>query len=179
LAAGLTAIWCAAGNKASVMATVRRAIPEDAPFLQQVLAIAADWRPGAGVRAVAEVMADPALAHYVAGWPAPGDVGFVVDDDGPVGATWWRFFADGDPGFGFVDAATPEISIGVTPDARRRGFGTALLGALVDEARQLAIPALSLSVETDNPARSLYQRFGFVTVDRAVGSLTMILKLTD
>jgi len=36
-------------------------------------------------------MADPALAHYVAGWPAPRDVGFVVDDDRPVGAAWWRF----------------------------------------------------------------------------------------
>jgi ribosomal protein S18 acetylase RimI-like enzyme len=161
------------------MAAVRRATGEDAPFLRQVLAIAADWRPDAQVRAIADVMADPALAHYVAGWPASGDVGFVVDDDGPVGAAWWRFFTEQDPGFGFVNAATPEISIGVTPDCRRRGFGTALLEALVDEARQLTIPALSLSVEADNPARSLYQRLGFVILNCSAGSLTMSLKLTD
>jgi ribosomal protein S18 acetylase RimI-like enzyme len=161
------------------MATVRRATAEDSPFLRQVLAIAADWRPDAQVRAVAEVMADPALAHYVAGWPAPRDVGFVVDDGRPVGATWWRFFTEHDPGFGFVDAATPEISIGVTPGFRRRGLGTALLEALIDEARQLDIPTLSLSVEADNPAHSLYRRLGFVIRSRPVGSLTMILKLTD
>jgi GNAT superfamily N-acetyltransferase len=161
------------------MATIRRATAEDAPVLHQVLAIAADWRRDAQVRPVAEVMADPALAHYVVGWPAPRDVGFVVDDDRPVGAAWWRFFSEQDPGFGFVDTATPEISIGVTPGSRRRGYGTALLEALIDEARRLGIPALSLSVETDNPARSLYQRLGFVTHGHTVGSLTMTLKLTD
>ncbi|HZM37464.1 MAG TPA: GNAT family N-acetyltransferase [Acidimicrobiales bacterium] len=160
------------------MATVRRATAADAPFLQQVLAIAADWRPDARVRTVAAVMADPALAHYVAGWPAPRDVGFVVEDDRPLGAAWWRFFTEQDPGYGFVDPATPEISIGVTTGFRRRGLGTALLEALVDEARHLGVPALSLSVETGNPARSLYQRLGFVTRSRAAGSLTMILKLT-
>jgi ribosomal protein S18 acetylase RimI-like enzyme len=161
------------------MATVRRATAEDATFLQQVVAIAADWRPDAQVRPVAEVMADPALAHYVAGWPAPRDVGFVMDDRRPVGAAWWRIFSEQDPGFGFVDTSTPEISIGVTPGSRRRGYGTALLEALIDEARQRGIPALSLSVETDNPARSLYQRLGFVTHGHPVGSLTMTLKLTD
>ncbi len=161
------------------MATVRRATAEDAPFLRQVLAIAADWRPDAEVRSVVEVMADPALAHYVAGWPAPGDAGFVVDEHRPVGAAWWRFFTEHDPGFGFVDRTTPELSIGVTPGSRGRGLGTALLEALIAEARHQGIPALSLIVETDNPARSLYERFGFVTIDRAVGSHTMVLELTD
>ena len=157
------------------MAAVRRATAEDAAFLWQVLAVAADWRADARVRDVAEVMADPALAHYVAGWPAPRDVGFVADEDGPVGAAWWRFFTEQDPGYGFVDAATPEISIGVTAGFRRRGLGTALLEVLIDEARQLGVPALSLSVETGNPARSLYQRLGFVTRARTGGSLTMTL----
>src|SRR4029453_12329260 len=160
------------------MATIRRATAEDAPVFHQGLAIAADWRRDAQVRPVAEVMADPALAHYVVGWPAPRDVGFVVDDDRPGGAAWWRFFSEQDPGFGFVDTATPEISIGVTPGSRRRGYGPALLEALIDGARRLGLPARSLSVETDNPARSLYQRLGFVTHGHTVGSLTMTLKLT-
>jgi ribosomal protein S18 acetylase RimI-like enzyme len=34
-----------------------------------------------------------------------------------------------------------------------------------------------LSVEPDNPATALYRRFGFVTVARVGGSLTMVLKL--
>lgn len=84
------------------MPTIRHATPADDSFLTEMLTVAADWRPGAVVRSVAEIMAEPALAHYVAGWPAEGDVGFVAEDEGPVGATWWRFFSQPDPGYGFV-----------------------------------------------------------------------------
>jgi ribosomal protein S18 acetylase RimI-like enzyme len=143
-----------------------------------MLAIAADWRPGTRVRSVKEIMADPALAHYVADWPADEDVGFVAEDGSPVGAAWSRLFPEHDPGYGFVDAATPEVSIGVVDEARGRGLGTLLLAALIAEVRRRALPALSLSVEPDNPAASLYQRLGFVTVSRVGGSLTMVLNLS-
>ena len=139
--------------------------------------MAADWRPDAAVRSVAEIMAEPALAHYVAGWPVEGDVGFVAEGERPVGAAWWRFFSQSDPGYGFVDDRTPEVSIGLVADARRRGIGTALLEALIEEAIGRALPALSLSVEPDNPAMALYQRLGFVAVGRVGGSVTMMLKL--
>ena len=79
------------------MLNVRRATPVDVTFLQEMLAIAADWRPESIVRSVAEVMRDPALARYVAGWPADGDVGFVAEEEQPVGAAWWRFFSADDP----------------------------------------------------------------------------------
>jgi len=157
--------------------TIRHATPADDSFLTEMLTVAADWRPGAVVRSVAEIMAEPALAHYVAGWPAEGDVGFVAEDEGPVGAAWWRFLSQPDPGYGFVDDRTPEVAIGLVADARRRGIGTALLKALIEEALARALPALSLSVEPDNPAMALYQRLGFVTVGRVGGSVTMVLKL--
>jgi ribosomal protein S18 acetylase RimI-like enzyme len=159
--------------------TVRRATASDGPFLEEMLAIAADWRPGVRVRSVSEIMAEPALAHYVAGWPADGDSGFVAEDGGPVGATWWRFFAEQDPGYGFVDATTPEVSIGVVSEARGQGLGTLLLEALIDEAVLHGLPALSLSVEPDNPAVALYERLGFENVRRFDGSLTMRLNLSD
>ncbi|MGI8793200.1 MAG: GNAT family N-acetyltransferase [Acidimicrobiales bacterium] len=89
---------------------------------------------------------------------------------------WWRFFSDHDPGYGFVDGATPEVSIGVVADARGQGCGTLLLRALIEEARRKAVPALSLSVEVDNPAGALYERLGFVTIGRVGGSLTMVLR---
>ncbi len=104
-------------SETCAVATIRRATAEDRPFLQEMLAVAADWRPDAYVRSLAELMGEPALAHYVAGWPMEGDVGFVVEDSRPVGAAWWRFFPDLEPGFGFVDESTPEVSIGVV-----RGF---------------------------------------------------------
>ncbi len=159
------------------MALIRRATPEDAAFLREMLAVAADWRPDAGVRSAAAIMGVPALAHYIAGWPAERDVGFVADEGRPLGAAWWRFFSEHDPGYGFVDEATPEMSIGVVEEARGRGLGTLLIQALISEAQRRALPALSLSVEPDNPAASLYQRLGFVTVGRAGSSLTMILHL--
>ena len=159
------------------MSLIRRASPEDAAFLQEMLAVAADWRPDAGVRSAAEIMGVPALARYLAGWPAERDVGFVAEEGRPLGAAWWRFFPEQDPGYGFVDEATPEVSIGVVEEARGRGLGTLLLQTLISEAQRRVLPALSLSVEPDNPAASLYQRLGFETVGRAGGSLTMILNL--
>jgi ribosomal protein S18 acetylase RimI-like enzyme len=156
------------------MVCIRPAGADDAPFLQQMLVLAADWRSGDPVRPVADVMAEPSLARYVAGWPREGDVGFIAEEERAVGAAWWRYFPRDDPGYGFVDEATPELSIGVVDEARGRGVGTLLLRALVGEARRRALPGLSLSVESDNPAVSLYERLGFVTVSAMGNALTLI-----
>jgi ribosomal protein S18 acetylase RimI-like enzyme len=71
---------------------------------------------------------------------------------------------DDDHGYGFVATDVPELSIGVTADERGRGVGTALLEELLAQARATGHPAVSLSVETDNPAVRLYERLGFVRV---------------
>ena len=156
---------------------IRRAVAGDAPFLHEMLAVAADWRRGTP-RPTAEVLADPALAHYVTDWPRNGDVGFIAyEGSNPVGAAWWRTFSTLDPGYGFIDEFTPELSIAVLPSARQRGVGTQLLQAIIDEAKRSALPALSLSVEPDNPAASLYRRLGFEEQCHTGGSITMALQL--
>ncbi len=71
----------------------------------------------------------------------------------------------------------PEVSMGVERPSRSRGVGTLLLDALITASREAGLPALSLSVETDNYARGLYERFGFDQVGSTGGSLTMILHL--
>lgn len=150
----------------------------DGPFLEAVLATAADWREETAIRPTHEVMAEPQLAHYIAGWPRDGDQGVIAEAASqPVGAAWWRFFDPDEPGYGFVDADTPELSIGVLPAQRGRGIGGQLLHALVGEARQRELPALSLSVEMENPAARLYRRLGFREVGTVGGSLTMVLEL--
>ncbi len=160
------------------MASIRPATAADLPFLQQMLAEAVDWRPGAVARPPEAVLADPALAHYVLGFGQDArDGGVLAEEDEPVGAAWWRFFPASDPGYGFVDEATPEVSIGVVAGARGRGVGTRLLEGLIEEARQRALPALSLSVEPDNPALSIYRRLGFEVVGANDGSPTMRLDL--
>lgn len=94
-----------------------------------------------------------------------------------MGAAWLRFFTGSDPGYGFVDDTTPEVSMGIRSQLRGRGIGTRLLDALLAQARQTGLETLSLSVERDNPARRLYERTGFLTVDDAGGAFTMLLRL--
>jgi ribosomal protein S18 acetylase RimI-like enzyme len=156
---------------------IRPATEADGPFLTLMLAAASNWRPGAEDLSVARVMEQPETAHYVAGWPREGDVGLVAEEQAAVGAAWWRYFPDHDRGYGFVDAQTPEVTIGVTPDARSRGVGSALLAALLLEAARRTVPALSLSVDPENNAVRLYTRLGFRTVGGVGTSLTMVRQL--
>jgi len=81
-----------------------------------------------------------------------------------------RFFEQNDPGYGFVDEQTPELSIGVLDGFRGRGIGRMLMQAAMDAADG----ALSLSVEDGNGAIRLYKEFGFVPVGRVGGSTTML-----
>lgn len=116
---------------------------------------------------------EPDVAHYIVGFgTGEGDIGFVAEapQGRPVGAAWVRRFQATDPGYGFVDDATPELSIAVEPDHRGRGIGTLLLTRLLDAA-----PRCSLSVDSRNPARSLYTRLGF-TVVAVVGTSTVMLR---
>lgn len=143
-----------------------------------MLVAAAFWRPDGPSGSVAEVLSQPELAHYVVGWPRPGDLGVLaLDGQQPVGAAWVRLLSESDPGYGFVDAATPELSMGVLQAWRGRGVGSRLLDALIVAAREQGLTSLSLSVERDNYARRLYERVGFRQVDEVGGALTMLLQL--
>lgn len=66
------------------------------------------------------------------------------------------------------DAHDWEISyVGVTPEARRRGFGRELVLKALAEARSAGVPHLTLSVDARNhPARALYDNLGFKVYDR-------------
>jgi len=163
------------GHSAGVAVRVRPAGPVDGDFLAEMLVAAAFWRPDGPIGDIQSVLARPELAHYVTGWPRPGDMGMVAEDGPPVGAAWLRLLPEQDPGYGFVDDETPELSIGVVPRHRGRGIGSLLLEALIEAARAQRYPALSLSVEPDNPARRLYERHGFQVIGTVKGSLTMLL----
>lgn len=163
------------------MSLVRRpAEASDADFLLEMLVAAAFLRPDGPQGDIAEVLSQPQLAHYVAGWPRAGDLGVVaLDNQLPVGAAWLRLLPGSDPGFGFVDAAPPppELSMGVLQGWRGKGVGSRLLDALIAAAREQGLRSLSLSVEQDNYARRLYERMGFRQVSEADGSQTMLLHL--
>lgn len=157
---------------------VRAATDADADLLWLALHDAFNWT-GERRLTLAELRERPDVAHYVEGWRRPGDFGVVaVADDGKAaGAAWGRVLPTADPGYGFVAADVPELSMAVFGDYRGRGIGSALLAAVVDQARGLDLGRLSLSVEDANPARRLYERAGFVLAGRNGGSDTLVLEL--
>jgi DNA-binding MarR family transcriptional regulator/GNAT superfamily N-acetyltransferase len=121
----------------------------------------------------------PEFAHYHAGYDEARDRGVVaVDEQGPVGAAWARFLPPDDPGYGFVAADVPELTIAVDARARGRGVGSELLTRLRAEACAAGWRGISLSVEDGNAgARALYERAGYRVVGRNGDSDTMLLSL--
>ncbi|OKH91275.1 acetyltransferase [Streptomyces uncialis] len=158
-------------------ARLRAAGAGDGGFLGEVLLAAFNWD---GPRfTLDEALGTPDIAHYVTGWPRPGDFGVVAEDDAgrPVGAAWARVFPADEPGYGHVDPQVPELTIGVLPGHRGRGVGSALLDELVRLAERSGADGLSLSVEDGNPAVRLYAARGFTAVGREGASDTMLLPL--
>ncbi|HEU0132542.1 MAG TPA: ribosomal protein S18-alanine N-acetyltransferase [Mycobacteriales bacterium] len=74
---------------------------------------------------------------------------------------------DGDGVVGYAGlAAMPDEAyvqtIGVAPSHQRRGIGSVLLRALLDDARDRGLGRVGLEVRVDNaPAIAMYERFGF------------------
>ena len=140
----------------------------DVRFLRDMLRHAYHWR-------LAEDAERP-VYRYVRNWGRKGDAG-VVAVEGPhaYGAAWYRLFTAGEPGFGFVDEATPELTIAVVPSRRGKGAGKELLDALLERARADGYAAVSLS--TDPGQVAWYERFGFEQVGESPHAVTMLARL--
>ena len=140
-----------------------------------MLGEAAVWRPDKPKPTADQVLADPRYALYLDGWPRQGDHGLVAEQDGPVGAAWYRTYTQANHGHGFVAEDVPELSIAVIASRRHQGIGRLLLIGLIEASEVQGYAALSLSVNHDNPARGLYESVGFQPVGQPRESaLTMI-----
>ena len=136
---------------------LRPAEASDEPFLREMLYLALFVPPGQPPLPQS-VLDDPAIARYVEGWGTrSGDSGLIaLVERVPVGAVWLRFFPASDPGYGFVDEITPELSVGVLATYRNKGIGSLLLNRLLQ-----GVDGVSLSCDPANPAWRLYVRLGF------------------
>src|SRR3954451_1589454 len=97
------------------MVMIRPTRPDDEPFLWDM-----GWEATAvdvGMRALGReaAFAIPHVRRYLDDWGRPGDAGVVAiaRDGRRLGAAWYRLFPIDDPGWGFVAADIPELSIGV------------------------------------------------------------------
>src|SRR5215212_6290610 len=123
-------------------------------------------------------MENPELARYHRGWGRTGDLGVLAAlDRDVVGAAFCRLFTDEDHGHGYVDHWTPELAVAVVGAHRGRGIGRRLMVDLAGAARNAGFAQLSLSVDTDNPALSLYERLGYRELTRDEGGVRMLLEL--
>jgi GNAT superfamily N-acetyltransferase len=140
----------------------------DVRFLRDMLRHAYHWR-------LNEDEERP-VYRYVQNWGRPGDAG-VLALEGPhaYGAAWYRLFSEQEPGFGFVDERTPELTIAVVPSRRGKGAGKELLEALLTRARAEGYQAVSLSAAKDQTA--YYRRFGFEPVGESEHAVTMLARL--
>ena len=119
---------------------IRKGSHADVPFMRSMLAHAYAWRVNA-------LDAEIPLTRYVDNWGRPGDVGLIAHETGNrVGAAWFRSFRADEPGYGFVNEETPELTISIVPSRRRHGLGQELLDALLAKAREEGYTAVSLSV---------------------------------
>jgi GNAT superfamily N-acetyltransferase len=144
---------------------VREATRDDGDFLADMLVEAVNWSSEWKRKSRRRVLAAPNTAHYIAEWPREGDLGVVAEADGErIGAAWLRFFPADDPGYGFVAADVPELTIGVVTAWRGRGVGRALLRAVESAAVDAGIERISLSVERKNFAQRLYLAEGYEVV---------------
>lgn len=177
---GRLAAW--GGSLAAVADSVwiiRRAAPEDGLFMADMLVEAVNWSSEWKKKSRNRVLSMPSTAHYIAGWPRDTDLGAIAEAGGErIGAAWLRFFPADDPGYGFVSAEVPELTIGVVARWRGQGVGRALLRAVAAQARLAGIRQISLSVERKNFARKLYLAEGYQVVDGSdANSDTMVRDL--
>jgi len=152
---------------------IRALTAADEPFLWEML-YQAIYVPKGQAPPPQEIVYQPELAYYVQNWGREGDCGYLaIDVDGQsVGAIWLRLAQESCHGYGYVDDDTPELSMALLPDFRSKGIGTQLFNDLFTSP--CIHPKISLSVSAKNPARRLYERVGFETIEQDGESLTMI-----
>ncbi len=155
-----------------------RPLPDaEAPLLVEATVMNVNWS-GRQLVTAADVVREADLARYTVLDRARGDEAWVAGDRGSVvGLVWYLFLDAADPGYGYVADEVPELCVCVWPGHRGAGLGERLVRHACDRAADRGVTRISLSVETGNPARRLYERLGFVDVPGADEG-TMVRTLT-
>lgn len=125
-----------------------------------------------------DVRGRPEFSHYTRLVRQRGDFGIVAErDEKTIGVVWALFLPRNDPGYGFIDDVTPEVSLWVGASVRGHGVGRTLIKALLAEASLREVPQVSLSVEAENYAKGLYESEGFLDVPGSEADGIMIRRL--
>lgn len=148
--------------------SLRTACKEDAAF-ERVLfetarpdAVALAAWPEAARKLFLDQQFEFQSLHYARAYPNADRLLVVAD-----GAAAGRLILDRTPDAWCV------VDIALLPAWRGRGIGTLLLQSVLAEAAAAGASAVTLMVDIDNPARRLYQRLGFVTMEEVMPKAAM------
>ncbi len=136
------------------------------------------WNPNMHRPDIDQFFKNNDIAKLISNWGRIGD-GVVIAEDAQqlIGAAWYRLWTEVNHSYGFIDARTPELGIGIRAGYRSKGIGRMLLRQLINMARDDGFIAISLSVDPNNFACILYESEGFVKVGESGTSWTYKLKL--
>ncbi len=93
-----------------------------------------------------------------------------------AGAAWVRLFSEEAGAPGYVDDATPVLTVAVKPPFRGSGIGRALMEQLLLEAGALYG---AVSVAADVSSRGFFERFGFLPAEGSESVMITQLERAD
>ena len=122
-----------------------------------------------------EIVRQPELQVYVQNFgQIDGDDCLAAECEGKVvGAVWVRIMHD----YGYIDDETPSFAISLLPHYRGQGIGTALMRAMLERLAQKGVKQVSLAVQKENYAVSMYRKCGFEGVDENEQEFIMVCRL--
>ena len=93
---------------------------------------------------------------------------YALNEHKIAGAAWLRLLREEDKAKGFIDEKTPVLTIGIKPEFRAKGVGSAMLEQLFLEAGAL-FEYISVSVLNSEKAVGFFKKHGFVKVENSLG----------
>lgn len=163
-------------NKTIIIREIKKT---EVVFLNEMLHQAI-YIPAGAEQLSKEIIFQPSFWRYINNFGQKDDVCLVAEVDGVLaGAVWSRIFSDAHKGYGYVNANTPELSLAVDFPYRKMGIGSQLLRAMIEKLTERKYQKVSLSVDKQNFAYQLYQKFGFEDLETSEKSAIMIKKIND
>ena len=122
-----------------------------------------------------DIIYQPDLQVYVKDFgEQKGDVCYVAECEGKIiGAVWVRIMND----YGHVYDDMPSLAISLLPEYRNNGIGTALMKKMLSSLRELGYKGVSLSVQKQNYACSMYKKLGFKTIQEKDEEYIMVYSM--
>ena len=156
---------------------IRTIQPSEYGFLDKML-YQAIFLPVGMPKLPENIVYEPFFVHYIEDFGKKTDFCYVAEDNNELlGAVWTRLFDENNPGYGFINAETPELSIAIDENHRNKGIGTRLLSAIFEALRKANYTQISLSVDSRNLAYPLYLKLGFVEYSTDEYSVKMVKTL--